>query len=157
MKEKRLIILYMTGLLLLLCMGMGYAQKTLVKGTIVDANSNIALPGVNVVEKGTTNGTVTDIEGVFSLEVDGPASVLEFSYVGYLTETAVVGDQTQFEIVLVEDITQLDEVVVIGYGTQRKSDLTGSVSVVNTENLEKIASTDIAKVLQGQTLSLIHI
>jgi len=151
MKEKRLFILYLTGLFLVLSMGMGYAQRTLVKGTIVDANSNTGIPGVNVVETGTNNGTVTDINGVFSIEVAGPASSLEFSYVGYLAETILVGDQTQINVALVEDVTKLDEVVVIGYGTQRKSDLTGSVSVVNTENLEKIASTDIAKVLQGQT------
>jgi TonB-linked SusC/RagA family outer membrane protein len=151
MRKKRLIILYLTGLFLMLNMGISFAQRTLVKGNIVDATSNSALPGVNVVEKGTTNGTVTDINGDFAIEVAGPGSVLEFSYVGYLTENMAVGEKTVMSVKLVEDITKLDEVVVIGYGTQKKSDLTGSVSVVNTENLEKIVSNDISKVLQGQT------
>jgi TonB-linked SusC/RagA family outer membrane protein len=151
MRKKRLIILYLTGLFLMLNMGISFAQRTLVKGTIVDASSNSALPGVNVVEKGTTNGTVTDINGDFAIEVAGTNAVLEFSYVGYLTETIAVGDKSIITVNLVEDITKLDEVVVIGYGTQKKSDLTGSVSIVNTENLDKIVSNDIAKVLQGQT------
>jgi TonB-dependent starch-binding outer membrane protein SusC len=151
MRKKRLIILCLTGLFLILNMGISFAQRTLVKGTIVDATNNTALPGVNVVESGTSNGTVTDLNGDFTIEVAGPGSMLEFSYVGYLSETVDVGDKTQITVTLVEDIQKLDEVVVIGYGTQKKSDLTGSVSVVNTENLDKIASSDISKVLQGQT------
>jgi TonB-linked SusC/RagA family outer membrane protein len=151
MKEKRLFILYLTGLFLMLSMGISNAQRIVIKGTILDATTKTALPGVNIVEQGTSNGTVTDMNGVYSIEVAGPSSVLEFSFVGYLSETIQTGGRTQIDVILIEDITKLDEVVVIGYGTQKKSDLTGAVSVVNTADLEKIKSNDISKLLQGQT------
>jgi TonB-linked SusC/RagA family outer membrane protein len=151
MKEKRLIILYLTGLFLLFTSAVIYSQGVTVTGKISDATTGAGLPGVNVVEKGTANGTITDLNGTYIITVANPSSELEFSFVGYVTESVEVGEQTEINMNLVEDIMQLDELVVIGYGTQRKSDLTGSVSVVNTENLEKITSNSIAKVLQGQT------
>lgn len=151
MKEKRLIILYLTGLFLLFTSAVSYSQGTTVTGKISDATTGAGLPGVNVVEKGTTNGTITDLNGTYSIIVAGPSSELEFSFIGYVSESVDVGERTEINMSLVEDIMQLDELVVIGYGTQRKSDLTGSVSVVNTENLEKITSNSIARVLQGQT------
>lgn len=136
---------------LFISVGMNYAQSITVTGTVTDGSSGTGLPGVNVLEKGTTNGTITDLEGNYTINVSSQTSILEFSFIGYLTETITVNDQTQVNVTLAEDIAKLDEVVVIGYGTQKKSDLTGSVAVVNTENLEKIASSDISKVLQGQT------
>lgn len=150
MKEKRLIILYLTGLFLLFTSAMSYSQFS-VNGKISDASTGDGLPGVNVVELGTTNGTITDLNGAYSIEVAAPSAELEFSFIGYVTETVQVNGQAEINITLIEDILQLDELVVIGYGTQRKSDLTGSVSVVDADNLEKISSNSIAKVLQGQT------
>ncbi len=151
MKEKRLLILYFTGLLLLFNITVSFGQGQTVTGTITDATTGDVLPGVNIVERGTTNGTITGADGNYRIIVAGPSSELEFSYVGYLTETVQVGGQQEINIAMAEDILQLEELVVVGYGSQRKSDLTGSVSVVNTEDLEKIVSHNIAKVLQGQT------
>jgi TonB-linked SusC/RagA family outer membrane protein len=151
MKEKRLLILYFAGLLLLFNVTVSFGQGQTVTGTITDATTGAGLPGVNIVERGTTNGTITDQDGNYSINVATPSSELEFSYVGYLTEIVHVGGQQEINITMVEDIMQLEELVVIGYGSQRKIDLTGSVSVVNTENLQKITSNNIAKVLQGQT------
>ena len=152
MKENRLIILFLTGLFLLFISAVGFGQKFPVKGIVKDATTGAGLPGVNVVEKGTTNGTITDLNGAYNIEVaDATSSELEFSFIGYVTETIPVNGKAEINVSLVEDILKLDELVVIGYGTQKKSDLTGSVSVVNAENLAKISSTDIAKVLQGQT------
>jgi TonB-dependent starch-binding outer membrane protein SusC len=154
MRKKRLTTLCLTGLFLLLNMGIGLAQRTLIKGNIVDATNNMALPGVNVIEKGTANGTVSDINGDFVIEVAGHGSSLEFSYIGYLTQAVEVGEKTLISVKLIEDVTKLEEVVVIGYGTQKKSDLTGAVSVVNTSQIEKVVASDISKVLQGQSAGL---
>lgn len=101
-------------------LGTLFAQKQTVTGIITDATSNSALPGVNVIEKGTTNGTVTDANGAYTIVIAGPSSILEFSYVGYLSESVKVGDNTSFNISLVEDVTQLEQVVVIGYGVQKE-------------------------------------
>jgi TonB-linked SusC/RagA family outer membrane protein len=151
MKEKLLLILSLTGLLLLFNVTISSGQGHTVTGTITDATTGAGLPGVNIVEKGTTNGTITNEEGNYSINVATPSAELEFSYVGYLTETVQVGGQQTINFGMIEDIMQLEELVVVGYGSQRKSDLTGSVSVVNAEDLHKIASPNIAKVLQGQT------
>jgi TonB-dependent starch-binding outer membrane protein SusC len=152
MKRRRIPKMCTLGaILLFLLSGFAIAQNTTVTGAVTDGSSGNPLPGVNVLIKGTSTGTVTDMEGKYHIEISNPDAVLQFSFVGYLTESVTVGGQTQIDITLVEDITTLNELVVIGYGTQRKQDLTGAVSVVSTENLEKIESGDIAKVLQGQT------
>ena len=103
-------------------------QSKRVKGTVVDKNGEPII-GANVVVKGTTNGTITDIDGNFSLEVSDGA-LLDVSYIGYLNQEIKVGNQKQLAISLSEDTQNLDEVVVVGYGTVKKSDLTGSVSSV---------------------------
>ncbi|MCD8079083.1 MAG: TonB-dependent receptor [Bacteroides sp.] len=124
------------------------AQSTLVKGTVLDAEGG--MPGVNVTVKGTTNGTITDIEGNFSISVPDGSSVLIFSYIGYVTEEVTVGNQTQITVTLTEDARTLDEVVVVGYGVQKKSHLTGSVSKLDTDNLTDIPVTRVDQVLQGK-------
>lgn len=137
-------------LIFLLIPGLAMAQHT-VTGRVTELNSGDPLPGVNIIVQGTSIGTITDIDGNYSLDAGDPNATLEFSYVGFLTETFELNGATTADMAMVEDILSLDELVVIGYGTQKKQDLTGSVAVVNTENLEKIQSSDIAKVLQGQT------
>ena len=127
-----------------------FAQKQTITGIVTDATSNSALPGVNVIEKGTTNGTVTGVDGAYTIEVAGPSSILEFSYVGYLSESMKVGDNTSFSISLVEDVTQLEQVVVIGYGVQKKSDLTGAVTSVSAKDLKSIPVTRIDEALEGR-------
>lgn len=123
-------------------------QQKRITGTIVDATGESVI-GANVVVKGTTNGTVTDIDGNFSIEADAKA-ILTISYIGYLTKEVVVGNQKTLQIVLIDDTKMLDEVVVIGYGTQKKADLTGSVANVNTESLNTQSNANIGQALQGK-------
>lgn len=119
-----------------------------VSGTVTD-EAGQPLPGVNVVEKGTTNGTTTDAQGKFSLNVQGESSILVFSFIGYATQEATVGSRTDFTINLVEDVQALQEVVVVGYGTQEKVNLTGAVGVTTGESLKNRPIANVGEGLQG--------
>ncbi|MDW7691166.1 TonB-dependent receptor [Flammeovirgaceae bacterium SG7u.111] len=120
-----------------------------VTGTVVTAEDQEPLPGVSVMIKGTSSGTVTNIDGAFSLEVaDG--AVLQFSFIGFKTQEVEVGDQSKLSIVLEADLEQLEEVVVVGYGTQTKSTLTGSVAQVNEEVLKSKGTSSAGLALQGE-------
>ena len=101
----------------------------MVSGSIIDGTSRETLPGVNVLVKGTSTGTITNIEGEYSLEVPGPESVLIFSFVGYLVQEITVENQEIINVNLIQDVAQLEEVVVIGYRTQKKSDPVGASDV----------------------------
>lgn len=120
-----------------------------VKGIVTDAEGS-PLPGVNILEKGTTNGTVTDLDGNYTISVDNPDGILVFSYVGYLSEEIPISNQTSIDIALVEDIQALDEVVVIGYGTSKKRDIIGSVSSVSGEELAEVPLPSFDAALQGR-------
>ncbi len=124
-----------------------YAQSNTVTGTVSDAMGGV--PGVNIQLKGGTTGTITDLEGKFSIQVS-PQAVLVVSYVGYLTQEVAVNNRKSLQITLVEDTKVLDEVVVVGYGVQKKSHLTGSVSKLNSDNLTDIPVTQVNQVLQGK-------
>ncbi|KPM30780.1 TonB-dependent Receptor [Croceitalea dokdonensis DOKDO 023] len=121
------------------------AQQT-VSGTVSDADG--PLPGASVVVKGTTRGVSTDFDGNFSIEA-APEDVLLVTYIGYTQQEITVGSQTQINVIL-EAGNKLDEVVVIGYGTQRKSDLTGSVASVSSEEITQIPTSRVDQVLQGR-------
>ncbi len=123
-------------------------QTKIVTGQIVDVRGEPII-GANIIVKGTTNGTVTDINGRFSIEAD-ENSVLQISYIGYLSQEITVGNRQTIQVVLKEDTKALDELVVIGYGTQRKADLTGSVANVSTESLNTQSNTTIGQALQGK-------
>ena len=126
----------------------GYAQAQSVTGTITDADG--PLPGANVIVKGTSNGVSTDFDGNYTIN-DVPAeAILEFSFVGYLTQEIVVGDQTTINVTMIEDANTLDEVVVIGYTTQTRGDLTGAVGSVNVEEAIKVPVVNAAEILQGR-------
>ncbi len=120
-----------------------------VSGKITDQNGE-PLPGANIVEKGTTNGTTSDADGKFSLSIMGENSVLIFSFIGYTSQEIPVGSQTSFSIQLQPDTRTLSEVVVVGYGTVKKSDLTGAVSSVKSEDLTAYPSIDAMQALQGR-------
>jgi TonB-linked SusC/RagA family outer membrane protein len=151
MKKRIEILIKIFYVILLLGLGSElFAQKITVQGRVTDAASGVSLPGVNILIKGTTTGTVTNLDGDYVLNVDNPNVVLSFSYVGYSTQEIPLAGRTTLDVALAEEVISLEELVVVGYGTQKKSDLTGAVSVVNTENLAKIYSNDISKVLQGQ-------
>lgn len=121
-----------------------------VKGKVADANSNEPLPGVTVLVVGTTNGTVTDLNGDFSIEVPAGGAILKISYVGYLTQEITVDKETMLQVNLVPDVIGLDEVVVTGYSIQKKSDVTGSIATVSSEKLNKIPVNHVDQALQGQ-------
>lgn len=124
-----------------------------ISGVITDADG-VPLPGVNIVEKGTTNGTITDLEGKYSFTVSNSSSVIKITYVGYLSEEIEVGNQTNISIKLIEDILRLDDVVVIGYGTAKKSDLTGAISSVKPDDLNSSGVSNAAQMLQGRVTGL---
>jgi TonB-linked SusC/RagA family outer membrane protein len=126
---------------------------TTVSGTVVD-EAGITLPGVNVIEKGTSNGVATDMDGKFSLKVAGPNSELVFTFLGLETVTQKAGSGKALNIVLKNSISQLDEVVVIGYGTAKKSDLTGSVVTVAGDDLKKLSMASVAETLTGRVAGL---
>lgn len=120
-----------------------------VSGRILDENGS-PLPGANILEKGTTNGTTSDAEGAYTLSVMGENSVLIFSFIGYTSQEVVVGNKTEINVTLQPDLRTLNEVVVVGYGTIKKSDLTGSVSSVKGEELTAYPAIDAMQALQGR-------
>lgn len=136
---------------LLLVSSLTFAQSK-VSGTVKDANGE-PLIGVSVVEVGTNNGTVTDIDGNYTLSVKSGGARLKVSYIGFLSQTVKAGANNQ--ITLQEDNTQLNEVVVVGYGTMRRKDVTSSITTVNAKDLTKGVYTDPAQMLQGKVPGLV--
>lgn len=124
------------------------AQK--VSGVVTDEKGE-PLIGVNIAEKGTTNGTMSDLEGKFSLSVPNQNAVLVFSFIGYIQQVIPVGNQKTINVVLKEDALQIDEVVVVGYGTQTKVNLTGAVGVITKDDLLNRPVTNISSAIQGLT------
>ncbi|MCF8225979.1 MAG: TonB-dependent receptor [Bacteroidales bacterium] len=126
-----------------------YAQRE-VSGTVSEASTGDPLIGATIVVKGSSTGTVTDLNGAYSINVPGDDAVLQFSYVSYETKEVVVGNQTIIDVALVETATELEDVVVIGYGTVKKEDLTGAVAVVSSEDLNRTPIATFQKALQGK-------
>jgi Secretin and TonB N terminus short domain. len=127
-------------------------QSKKVTGTVTDERGELII-GANVMVKGSNSGTITDIDGNFSLEVPEGA-VLQISYIGYLSQEIPVGNKTSFAIVIKEDTKRLDEVVVVGYGTQKKVNLTGAVEQVTSEVFENRSVSNVSQALQGQCPTL---
>lgn len=123
-------------------------QAKTVTGTVTDVSGEPII-GANIRIKGTTTGTITDIDGNFSIKAE-PQSVIEVSYIGYLTQETVINNQKSIRFLLKEDTKTLDEVVGIGYGVQKKADLTGSVANINTEKLNTQSNANIGQALQGK-------
>lgn len=119
-----------------------------ITGVVVDA-AGVPLIGVNVLEKGTTNGTITDFDGKFALNVSSPNAKLVISYIGYVSQEVSVPKNGELKVVLKEDTETLEEVVVVGYGTQKKANLSGSVSSVNSEQLQNRPIQNVSSGLQG--------
>jgi len=126
-----------------------YAQQITVSGTVSDASGN-ALPGVNVVVLGTTGGTITNGDGYYSLDVPSSNVTLEFSYIGYVTQDIPVGGNTRIDVVMVEGTQELDEVVVTGYGVQKKSNVTGAIASVDADELQNRSTNSVGRALQGK-------
>jgi len=144
----RRITLFMFGMVL--SVGILSAQERTVTGKVSSVDGE-GIPGVNVVVQGTVIGAITGVDGSFSISVPGPSAVLVFSSVGYTTKDVAVGAQTTINVVLEEDITSLQEVVVTGYSSQRRRDLTGSVGVVEPAKLTAVPTGNVSNSLQGRT------
>ena len=127
----------------------GVQQSVTVKGTVVDSN-NDPLVGVSVFVVGASSGAVTDIDGHFSISMPANKTTLKFSYVGFSTQTVSVKNKKNIRVVLHEDLQQLDEVVVVGYGVQQKSHLTGGITKVNTEGIEDMPVSRLDQALMGK-------
>ena len=128
---------------------LAFAQQRTVTGTVVD-DLGQPLIGVSILEKGTTNGVITDMDGNFSLKLTSENPTLVFSYIGYKTQEVPVGGKTTLNVTMSEDAEQLDEVVVVGYGVQKKSSMTASVSSVSSKEIVKTMSSNVASTLQGR-------
>ena len=125
-------------------------QQARISGTITDASTGDAMPGVNVLVKGTTIGTLTDSGGKYSLTVPEPDNaILAFSFIGYITQEVAVSGRSVINIAIVSDLKSLEEVVVVGYGTQRKVTMTGAVASVNSDFIESRPLTNSTQALQG--------
>jgi TonB-linked SusC/RagA family outer membrane protein len=129
------------------------AQERTVSGRVTASDDGSAIPGVNILEKGTSNGTVSDTDGNFTISV-GSNAVLVFSFVGYASQEVTVGTQTNLDIKLQSDITSLSEVVVVGYGTQQKKEITSAVASVSEEQFNKGNVTSPTQLLSGKVAGL---
>lgn len=130
-------------------------QQNVVSGTVTDAGTGEPLPGVNIMIEGTMTGTVTNIDGEYNLSVDVPDAVLVFSFVGYVTRRVTVGDQQNIDVQLSLDLAELDEVVVVGYGTQRRREVTSSIATVREEDFNRGAvSQSPLQLVQGKVAGL---
>ncbi|QZE13503.1 TonB-dependent receptor [Halosquirtibacter laminarini] len=146
MKRQFLLLVFLT----LLSMSEVLAQTFYVQGTVRGKSDNLTIPGVSVFIKGTTVGTITDFDGNFKIKVPSKESVIVFSYVGMKTQEFVVGDQVRIDALMAEDAINMDEVVVVGYGTVKKSEATGAISSVKSEDLAKAPVASVAQALQGK-------
>ncbi|MFD2036308.1 SusC/RagA family TonB-linked outer membrane protein [Belliella marina] len=146
------LVLILAIVINLVCPGMTFGfqdQGKIVSGVITD-DMGAKIPGVTIMEKGTDNGTVTDIDGNYQITVNSSTSILVFSFMGMRQVEREVGDQTTLDVQMQGDEQALEEVVVIGYGTQRKSDLTGAVSSVSSANLQERPVTNVEQALAGR-------
>jgi len=126
-----------------------FAQKATVSGTVIDQNKEPMI-GVSVMEKGTSNGAITDLDGNYTIQV-AQGATLVFSYIGYTTREVAVGNKTNIDVNLEEDQALIDEVVVVGYGVQKKSSMTASVSTVSAKEISKQVTSNVASALLGRT------
>ncbi|UII20683.1 SusC/RagA family TonB-linked outer membrane protein [Fulvivirga ligni] len=149
---KKTLTKHVFFLFLLILSTTAWAQST-VTGIIKDADGN-ALPGVSIVVEGTTQGTISDAEGKYSLQVKNQNASLSFSFIGFQSQTIPVGNQNTINVTLNEDVELLSEVVVVGYGTVKKTDLTGSVASVKLDEVKDIPANSVERVLQGRAAGL---
>lgn len=133
---------------LLLALFNGYAQRQTIKGSVTGPDGE-TLIGVNVLEKGTPNGTITDIEGNFSISVSSPDAMIVFSYVGYVSQEVKASGSALLKVLLEPNVSALDEMVVIGYGSIKKSDLTGSMSVLKLDDASTPQALSVGEAIQG--------
>ena len=138
-------------LLITLCLGyLSYSQTISVSGNVSDQADGGPIPGVNIIVKNTNNGVSTDFDGNYTIENVTSNATIQFSYIGYITKEVAVNGQTSINVSLEGDVGKLEEVVLIGYGTQKRKEVTGAVSTVSSETIEALKPTRIEQALQGQ-------
>ncbi|WP_228853016.1 SusC/RagA family TonB-linked outer membrane protein [Aegicerativicinus sediminis] len=146
---------WLIGLFLLVAFN-SYAQQITVSGKVTSSVDQMPLPGVNVLEKGTTNGAATDFDGNYELVIDSNATLV-FSYLGFVTQEVPVNGNATVNVILAENLGQLDEVVVIGYGQQKKSDIAGAVSIIDSEDIQASPAANLSNTLVGQAAGIIAV
>lgn len=147
-KTRNFFRVFLMSLLLGILMLPAEAQnRVTVSGRLTDTGQN-PLIGASVIEKGTTNGVTTDVDGRYSISVDGNAT-LDFSFIGYKAQSIAVMNRTQIDVVMEDDAMMIGEVVAIGYGSQRKEDLSMAVTTVKLDDVAKSRSQNLATMLQG--------
>jgi len=122
-----------------------------VKGKVTDAKTEESIPGVNIMVKGTDRGTISDLDGNYTIDVPAQDAVLVFSSIGFVTQEIVVDGKTNIDVVMLADVQKLEEVVVIGYGTKIRKEITGSVTKVSSDDLSKNVTSDVTGALQGRS------
>ncbi len=142
-------------LVLVISAGMAMAQERTVSGKVTAADDGSTIPGANVLVKGTSNGTVTDIDGNYKLTVPAEGGILVFSFVGYETLEVTIGSRSVVDVALKADVEQLEEVVVVGYGTTIKQDLLGNIASVSGEDIELQPITTVEQAIQGRTAGVL--
>ena len=150
---KKNILLSGFMLLLLLCYSSAFAQRITVKGVVTDGATGESLPAVSIVVQGTSMGTISDVNGVYSISVS-PDATLTYSFIGYQLQSISVAGKTTINVALIGQANELQQVVVVGYGTQRKVDVTGSVTQVQGAEISKQASINPLSALQGKVAGL---
>lgn len=146
MKEKSK-FLWIIYAVFMLCSFSAFSQSISVKGHVTDQNGE-PLTGVAVMVKGSTTGTITDIDGAYVLNVPNTSAVLQFSYVGYITVEETVGNRQQMNIILAEDVQAISEVIVVGYGTRKAGEVTGAVSTIKAGEIQKLAAVNVGEALK---------
>ncbi len=134
---------------MVLLVGMAFAQQRSISGTVID-ESGVPIPGATVLVKGTTVGVVTDADGKYNLSVPASAQTLVFSYIGMLSQEIAIAGKSSIDVTMKADVVGVEEVVVVGYGTQQKKTLTGSVSTVNDAELRAAPAANAASRMQGR-------
>ena len=142
--------LLLVALASLLSLQATFAQERVISGKVTAAEDGSALPGVSVVVKGTTAGTVTDTDGMFKINVPAGSETLSFSFIGFQTQDIAIANRTVVDVSMASDIQQLNEVVVVGYGTQIKQDLTGNIASVKGDELKNLPVPNFTQGLQGR-------
>ncbi|MEJ1241758.1 SusC/RagA family TonB-linked outer membrane protein [Chryseolinea sp. T2] len=140
-------------LLMVVAANIAYGQSKTVTGKVTSGEDGTPIPGVNIIEKGTNNGTVTDVDGQYTIAV-ASTSTLVYSFVGFTSSEVTVGNQSKIDVAMKADVTSLAEVVVVGYGTQEKKELTSAVTSVKPEDFNKGTVNDPAQLLQGKVAGL---
>ncbi len=137
-------------MLALFCLASSTFAQTAVKGRVTDESNNQTLPGVSVAIKGTTSGTITDVDGNYSITVRSANDILVFSFIGYTAKEILVGAQAEINVALTVNVVTLDELVVMGYSTKKRTEITSAVTTLSSDKLMDVTSNDVGTMLQGK-------